>query len=61
MQFSTSVEHALHSLFYMIDLPKNKSIGIKKIAEIHNLTDTYLSKIFCEVSTGFKLISYLLS
>ncbi len=49
MQFSYSVEHALHSLFYMIDLPKNKSIGIKKIAEIHNLTDTYLSKIFSKL------------
>lgn len=49
MQFSNSVEHALHSLFYMIDLPKNKSIGIKKIAEIHNLQDAYLSKIFSKL------------
>lgn len=49
MQFSYSVEHALHSLFYMIDLPKNKSLGIKKIAEIHNLTDAYLSKIFSKL------------
>lgn len=50
MQFSYSVEHALHSLFYMIDLPKHKTIGIKKIAEMHNLTDTYLSKIFSKLS-----------
>lgn len=49
MQFSYSVEHALHSLFYMIDLPKNKTIGIRKIAEMHNLTDTYLSKIFSKL------------
>jgi len=49
MQFSYSVEHALHSLFYMIDLPKNKTIGIKKIAQMHNLTDTYLSKIFSKL------------
>lgn len=49
MQFSYSVEHALHSLFYMIDLPKNKTIGIKKIAEMHNLKDTYLSKIFSKL------------
>jgi Rrf2 family protein len=33
----------------MIDLPKNKTIGIKKIAEIHNLTDAYLSKIFSKL------------
>ncbi|MBP7769719.1 MAG: Rrf2 family transcriptional regulator, partial [Aliarcobacter sp.] len=49
MQFSNSVEHALHSLFYMMDLPKDKAIGIKKIAEIHNLTDAYLSKIFSKL------------
>ena len=49
MQFSNSLEHALHSLFYMMDLPKDKAIGIKKIAEIHNLTDGYLSKIFSKL------------
>lgn len=49
MQFSNSVEHAFHSLFYMVDLPKNKAISIKKIAEIHNLADTYLSKIFSKL------------
>jgi Rrf2 family protein len=49
MQFSNSVEHALHSLFYMMDLPKNKTIGIKKIAQMHNLTDAYLSKIFSKL------------
>lgn len=49
MQFSSSVEHAFHSLFYMVDLPKHKTIGIKKIAEIHNLADSYLSKIFSKL------------
>lgn len=49
MQLSNSVEHALHSLFYMIDLPKNRSISIKKIAEIHNIQDAYLSKIFSKL------------
>lgn len=50
MQFSSSLEHAFHSLFYMIDLPKHKAIGIKKIAEIHNLADSYLSKIFAKLT-----------
>ncbi len=50
MQFSNGVEHAFHSLFYMIDLPKNKRVGIKKIAQIHNLGDSYLSKIFAKLS-----------
>ena len=38
MQFSNSLEHALHSLFYMMDLPKDKAIGIKKIAVQAGLT-----------------------
>lgn len=50
MQFSNGVEHAFHSLFYMIDLPKNKTVGIKKIAQIHNLGDAYLSKLFAKLS-----------
>jgi Rrf2 family protein len=33
----------------MIDLPQNKSIGIKKIAEMHNLAPAYLSKIFSKL------------
>ncbi len=50
MQYSISVEHALHSLFYMIELPEGRAIGIKRIAEIHNLQDAYLSKIFSKLS-----------
>lgn len=49
MQFSIGVEHAFHSLFYMIDLPKNKTIGIKKIAEVNSLADPYLSKVFSKL------------
>ncbi len=50
MQFGIGVEHALHSLFYLIDLPKNKTVGIKKIAEINKLADAYLSKVFSKLS-----------
>lgn len=39
MQFSRGVEHAFHSLFYRIDLPKNKTVGIKKRAQIHHFAD----------------------
>lgn len=50
MRFGIGVEHALHSLFYLVDLPKNKTVGIKKIAEINNLADAYLSKVFSKLS-----------
>ncbi len=49
MQFSIGVEYALHSLFYMMYLPENKSLGIKQIANLHNTTDSYLSKIFTKL------------
>lgn len=50
MQFSVGVEYAFHSLFYMVDLPKGKTIGIKQIAELNSLTETYLSKVFAKLS-----------
>lgn len=50
MQFSVGVEYAFHSLFYMVDLPKGKTIGIKHIAELNAISETYLSKIFTKLS-----------
>jgi len=49
MQFSIGVENAFHSLFYIVDFPEGKTIGIKQIAELHGLTDSYLSKIFAKL------------
>lgn len=44
MQFSVGVEYAFHSLFYLIDVPK--PVGIRHIAELHGITESYLSKVF---------------
>ena len=49
MQFSIGVEYAFHSLFYMVDLPERKTLGIKPIAELHGITESYLSKIFAKL------------
>jgi Rrf2 family protein len=49
MQFSIGVEYAFHSLFYMVDLPEHKTRGIKDIAKLHGITETYLSKIFSKL------------
>ena len=49
MQFSVGVEYAFHSLFYMVDLPERKTLGIKPIAELHDITESYLSKIFAKL------------
>lgn len=50
MQFSVGVEYAFHSLFYMVDLPGGKTVGIRQIAELNAITETYLSKVFAKLS-----------
>ncbi len=52
MQFSIGVEYAFHSLFYMVELPEGKTIGIKHIAELNNIKESYLSKIFTKLRKG---------
>ena len=52
MQFSVGVEYAFHSLFYMVDLPEGKTVGIKQIAELHAVSETYLSKVFAKLRKG---------
>ncbi len=49
MLFSVGVEYAFHSLFYMVDLPAHTTVGIKEIARLHGITETYLSKIFAKL------------
>jgi Rrf2 family protein len=49
MQFSVGVEYAFHSLFYLVDLPEHKTVGIREIAKLHGITETYLSKIFAKL------------
>ena len=50
MQFSVGVEYAFHSLFYMVDIPAGKTVGIRQLAELNDITETYLSKIFTKLS-----------
>ena len=49
MQFSKGIEYAFHSLFYMVDLPEHTSVGIKEIAKLHEITESYLSKVFTKL------------
>ena len=49
MQFGVGVEYAFHSLFYMVDLPEHKTIGIRELARLNGITGTYLSKVFAKL------------
>ncbi len=52
MQFSVGVEYAIHTLFYMVCIPTGKTAGIKELAELNGLTETYLSKMFTKLRKG---------
>ena len=54
MQLSQGVEYAFHSLFYMVDMPVGSTIGIKELAELNKLSETYLSKIFTKLRKAGK-------
>jgi Rrf2 family protein len=49
MQFSVGVEYAFHSLFYMVKIPEGKTVGIRQLAELNKITETYLSKVFAKL------------
>ena len=49
MQFSIGVEYAFHSLFYLVDIPEGKTVGIRQIAELNGITESYLSKVFAKL------------
>lgn len=46
---SVGVEYAFHSLFYMIDVPAGKTVGIRELAELNGLSEAYLSKVFTKL------------
>lgn len=49
MQYSVGVEYAFHSLFYMIEIPTGRTIGIKDLASLNKISESYLSKVFTKL------------
>jgi Rrf2 family protein len=49
VQFGVGVEYAFHSLFYLVDVPGPKPVGIRQIADLHGITESYLSKVFAKL------------
>jgi Rrf2 family protein len=50
MKFSVGVEYALHCLLYMVNLEKDKTVGIRDLAAFQGISETYLSKVFSRLS-----------
>lgn len=49
MQFSIGIEYALHCLLHMVDMPADRSLGIKDLAKYQGVPETYLSKIYTKL------------
>ena len=49
MRFSVGVEYALHCLLYMINIEKDRSVGIRDLATFQGISETYLSKVYAKL------------
>lgn len=49
MKYSKATNYALHSMVYLASTPKGKSIGVEHLANMQNLSPTYLSKILTKL------------
>lgn len=45
MKYSQATNYALHTMMYLVALPAGKTIGVQQLAELQELSPTYLSKI----------------
>ena len=45
MKYSQATNYALHTMMYFVALPAGKTIGVQQLAELQELSPTYLSKI----------------
>ena len=50
MKYSNATNYALHTMVYLIHLPKGNTIGVQELAEIQKLSPTYLSKILTKLT-----------
>ena len=49
MKYSKATNYALHTMLYFVALPLGKTIGVQQLAELQELSPTYLSKILTKL------------
>lgn len=52
MKYSKATNYALHTMVFLLLTPQGKTIGVQTLAEIQNLSPTYLSKILTKLAKG---------
>lgn len=50
MKYSNATNYALHTMVYLIWLPKASTVGVQELAEFQKLSPTYLSKILTKLT-----------
>lgn len=46
------VEYAIHSLYYMVDAPRDRIMTIADLATFQNISESYLAKVFTRLQKG---------
>ena len=49
MKYSQATNYALHTMLYLVALPQGTTIGVQPLAELQELSPTYLSKILAKL------------
>lgn len=49
MKYSRATNYALHTMVYLTLTEKGKSVGVEQLANMQNLSSTYLSKILTKL------------
>ena len=49
MKYSRATNYALHTMVYLTQAPKGKSVGVEQLANMQKLSPTYLSKILTKL------------
>lgn len=50
MKYSNATNYALHTMVYLILQPAGSSVGVQELAEMQQLSPTYLSKILTKLT-----------
>ncbi|WP_261300663.1 Rrf2 family transcriptional regulator [Paenibacillus andongensis] len=49
MKYSKATDYALHTMLYLVAASPNKPVGVQQLAERHEVSPTYLSKILTKL------------
>lgn len=52
MKYSKATNYALHTMVHLLSVPKGSTIGVQSLAEMQDLSPTYLSKILTKLAKG---------